>query len=78
MKHTIQLKMPKLFGKKKEEVEKAPDVTTEVHIEEVINVPKDMTKVVKYGGILAVGLTVGYLAGFKEGVNKGGNIVIMK
>lgn len=78
MKHTIQLKMPKLFGKKKEECSKEPDVTTEVHIEEVIKIPKEVPQVVKMGGVLAIGLTVGYLAGFKDGVGKGGNVVVMK
>ena len=79
VKHTVQLKMPKLFNrKKKEKVEDKPDVTTEVHIEEVIKIPKEVPQIVKMGGVLAVGLTVGYLAGFKDGVSKGGNIVIMK
>lgn len=79
VKHTVQLKMPKIFNrKKKTEVEEKPDVTTEVHIEEVIKIPKEVPQIVKMGGVLAVGLTVGYLAGFKDGVSKGGNIVIMK
>ena len=62
MKHTIQLKLPKIFGKKEENTEKGPEVKTEVEIDTKKAI--DMTKVI--GGTLAVGLTIGYIAGLKS------------
>lgn len=77
MKHVVQLKMPKLFGKKKD-IDNSPEVTTEVDLDEVIKQHRETPTIVKMGGVLVVGLTVGYLVGFKEGVSKVGNVIVVK
>jgi hypothetical protein len=76
VKHTIHLKLPKeLFGKKKTNVD-GTEVVTEVDLEEK---EKDISTALLVGVPLVIGVSVGYLVGFKAGVNKGGtNIMIMK
>lgn len=74
MRHTIQLKMPKLFGRKK--ANDGADVVTEIDLEDK---ESDISTALLVGVPLAVGLTVGYLVGFKAGVHKGGtNLIVMK
>lgn len=73
MKHTIEVKFPKIFGKKKKVDE--PDVKTEVDLEEEFsNLPLPWI----VGGTLVVGLTIGYLVGHRNGVMKGGNVFVFK
>lgn len=74
MKHTVQLKLPKLWGKKKDESE--PDVVTEIDLEKK---EQEISTAILIAAPLVVGCAVGYLVGFKAGVNKGGtNIIVMK
>ena len=72
MKHQIELRFPKIFGKKKED---KPEVTTKVYVEDEI---KEVPLQVIVGTTLAVGLVAGYLVGHRSGVNKGGNTYIFK
>jgi hypothetical protein len=77
VKHTIHLRLPRLniFGKKKTNVD-GTEVVTEVDLEEK---EKDISTALLVGVPLVIGVSVGYLVGFKAGVNKGGtNIMIMK
>lgn len=72
MKHTVELKVPKLWNrKKKEEVE--PEVKAlEFDI-------KDINKHVITAGVAVSCLTIGYLVGHKNGASIGGtNITIIK
>jgi hypothetical protein len=72
MKHTVQLKLPKLWGKKKDDA----DVVTEIDLEDK---EKDISTALMIAAPLVIGCTIGYLVGFKAGVNKGGtNIIVMK
>lgn len=73
MKHQIELRFPKIFGKKKQEDK--PEVTTKVFVEDEI---KEAPIQVIVGVTLAVGLTAGYLVGHMNGVSKGGNTYIFK
>lgn len=75
MKHQIELRLPKIFGKKKKTEESKPEVTTKVFVEEELN---ELPKSVLIGGLLVVGVTAGYLVGFKNGVSKGGNTYIFR
>lgn len=75
MKHTVELRLPKLWGKKKTEQESKPEVTTKVFVEDEV---KEVPMKIIVGATLAVGLTAGYLVGFKNGVEKGGNTYIFK
>lgn len=63
MKHTIELKLPKLFGKKKKDDE--TEVTTAVEVDD-----KTISTIVSVGVPLAIGLSVGYLVGHHKGVSK--------
>lgn len=75
MKHTIELKMPKLFNRKK--VDNEPEVVTEVDLNE----NEDLKNVGKIAVAVVAGLTVGYLVGFNKGLmiaNKLGNTIIFK
>lgn len=57
MKHVVQIKLPKIFGKKKEN---EPDVTTEIHLEDSVMDLKDVAmKVAPFAGTLAVGILIG-------------------
>jgi hypothetical protein len=74
MKHTVQLKLPKLWGKKR--TDDGADVVTEIDLE---NREKDISTALLIATPLVVGCTIGYLVGFKAGVHKGGtNIIVMK
>lgn len=75
MKHTVELRLPKLFGRKKKEQEQKPEVTTKVFLEEET---KEISVQVIAGVTLAVGLTAGYLVGHMKGVSKGGVTYIFK
>jgi hypothetical protein len=70
MKHTIELKMPKFFGRK---TEMDPEGETEVRMKN-----KDITTVVAIAVPLIVGLTAGYFVGFNKGVMKNSNMYIIK
>ena len=74
MKHQVELRLPKLFGKKKVEgEEETPEVVTKVYIDdEVKEIPLPVLLVVT----LAVGVTAGYFIGFRQGVHKGGSTYI--
>jgi hypothetical protein len=74
MKHTVQLKLPKLWGKKKDS--DGADVVTEIDLEKKEN---DISTALLVATPLVIGCTIGYLVGFKAGVQKGGtNIIVMK
>lgn len=78
MKHTIELKMPKLFNKKK--VDNEPEVVTEVDLNEMKE-NEDLKNVGKIAVAVVAGLTVGYLVGFNKGIavaNKIGNVIVFK
>lgn len=71
MKHTIELKMPRLFGKKSNK----PEVTTEIDLENNTNISTGLL----IGGVLTIGITAGYFVGFRAGVGKGGtHVTIVK
>ena len=71
MKHTIELKFPKLFGKKKSE--KVESVHTEIDVAEEV---KEIPVPVLVAGVAVVSMTAGYLVGFKRGVEKSGVTII--
>lgn len=74
VKHTVQLKLPKLWGKKRTDGEDS-DVVTEVDLDK----EKYVQDAIKIGVPLVIGLSIGYLVGFKAGVHKGGtNVIMMK
>lgn len=60
MEHTIKVKWPKLFGKKKVD---ETEVVTEVDLEN-----KD--KYILIGGALIVGIAIGYMVGHNRGSSK--------
>lgn len=64
LKHTVQIKLPKIFGRKKEE---GPEVTTEIHLEDSII---DLQKALKVAAPFAATLAVGYLIGNNRGLKK--------
>ena len=72
VKHQVELRLPRLFGKKKDGEEK-PEVTTKVYIDDEV---KEIPLPVLLGATLVVGVTAGYFIGFKRGVEKGGNTYI--
>ncbi len=75
MKHTIQLKMPRLFRRKRTE-EEGPEVVTEVDLE---NKENEISAALLVAVPLVVGVSIGYLVGFRAGVHKGGtNVIVMK
>lgn len=75
VKHTIHFKMPKIFGKKKAERD-GTEVVTEVDLE---NKEQDISAVILVAAPLVVGVSIGYLVGFRAGVHKGGtNVIVMK
>lgn len=75
MKHTIQLKLPRLFGKKKTE-DDGPEVVTEVDLEKK---ESEISAALLVAVPLVVGVSIGYLVGFRAGVHKGGtNVIVMK
>lgn len=77
MKHTFEIKMPKLFGKKKDI--KEPEIKTEVEVEEVIDeVVNSIPTKLLVGGALVAGYGVGYLVGHRSGVLRAASIVIFK
>lgn len=91
MKHTIELKMPKLFKKKVQQpITEEPVIKTEVEFEDIkeaieqkIDFDKIKNNIKKIAVPVAVGvagLTIGHLAGFKAGVIKGldGKIIVIK
>lgn len=64
IKHTIELKLPKIFGKKKvDETGAKTEVKTEINLE-------NKEQYIIIGTSLALGLTVGYLIGHHRGINK--------
>lgn len=73
MKHTVELKLPKIWGRKKKTED--TEITTEIDLDNTTSVPA----VLIIGAPLVIGVTVGYLVGFKHGVGKGGtSIVVVK
>lgn len=76
MKHEVQLRLPRIFGrKKKTEQGEKPEVTTKVFVEDEF---KEVPLQIIIGTTLAVGLTAGYLVGFRNGSKNGGNTYIFK
>lgn len=74
VKHTIHLKLPKLFGKKAKN-DNGPEVVTEVDLEKR---EQEISVAILVAVPLVAGLTLGYLVGFKAGVHKGGtNVIVM-
>lgn len=71
VKHTIELRMPKIFGKKKTKEELEGET-------EVIVKNADVARALSIGAPLVIGLTVGYLVGFNRGVNKNSTVYIIK
>lgn len=91
MKHTIEVKLPKMFGKKnKTKTEEGTQVKTEVNlddikeqVEESVDVNRLKEKALKYGVPIAVGvagLALGHMKGFNSGVLRGmdGKIIVIK
>lgn len=91
MKHTIEVKLPKMFGRKtKAKTEEGTEVKTEVtlddikeQIEESVDTNKLKENVLKYGVPIAVGvagLALGHMKGFNSGVVRGmdGKIIVVK
>lgn len=75
VKHTVHLKLPKLWGKKKTEGD-GTEVVTEVDLEKK---ESDISAAVLVVAPLVIGVSIGYLVGFRAGVNKGGtNVIVMK
>lgn len=72
MKHTIELRFPRLFGRKKEG--DGTDVRTEI---DLYGKDKSVPTALLIAAPLVLGITVGYFVGFKSGVNKGGTKVIV-
>lgn len=64
MKHTVQIKLPKIFGKKKEE---GPDITTEIHLEDSI---VELVELGKKATPYVVVLSFGYLIGSNRTMKK--------
>lgn len=76
MKHEVQLRLPRFFSrKKKTDKEETPEVTTKVFIEDEM---KEIPTQVIIGATLAIGLTAGYLIGYRNGSKSGGNTIIFK
>lgn len=74
VKHTVHLKLPKLFGKKKND--DGPEVVTEVDLEKK---EQEISAAILVAVPLIVGVSIGYLVGFKAGVHKAGtNVIVMK
>lgn len=74
MRHVVELKMPKLFGRKKAIDE--TEVRTEIDLEDG---DKAVPAVLVIAVPLVVGLGIGYLVGYKAGTNKGGtNVIVVK
>lgn len=74
VKHTIHFKLPKLFGKKK--VNDSTEVVTEVDLEDK---EQDISTAILVAAPLIIGVSIGYLVGFRAGVHKGGtNVIVMK
>ncbi len=74
MKHTVHLKMPKLFGRKKED--DTHEVVTEVDLEKK---EQEISAAILVAVPLVVGVSIGYLVGFRAGVHKSGtNVIVMK
>lgn len=74
VKHTIHLRLPRLFGKKK--TNDGPEVITEVDLEKK---EQEISVAILVAVPLVVGVTVGYFVGFRAGVNKAGtNVIVMK
>ena len=75
MRHIVEVKMPKIFGKKK--VKDETEVRTHVDLDEVsttIDIPKPLF----VGSLVLAGITVGYLAGYRQGVEKGGKFIVVR
>ena len=70
VKHQVELRLPRLFGKKKDGEDDKPEVTTKVFIDEEI---KEIPLPVLLGTTAIVSITIGYLVGFRNGVIRGGN-----
>lgn len=73
MKHTVELRLPRLFGKKKDE--NKPEVTTKVFVDDEV---REIPLQVIVGTTLVIGLGVGYLIGFRSGSMKRSNTYIFK
>lgn len=77
MKHTFEMKMPKIFGKNKGT--NGPEIKTEVEVEEVIDeVVSKIPDKVKIAGALVVTYGVGYLVGHRSGVIRAAQTIIFK
>lgn len=74
VKHTVHLKLPRLFGRKKNDNSDKTEVVTEVDLEAK---EKDISAAIMVVAPLVVGTSIGYLVGFKAGVHKGGTNIIM-
>lgn len=77
MRHTIEVKLPKLFGKKKTNNE--TEVKTEVDMEDhTVKVSLGLA----FAAPLVVGVTAAYLVGYNKGlvrgIDKGTGIVVVK
>jgi hypothetical protein len=74
MKHTVHLKFPRLWGKKKGS--DGTEVITEVDLKDK---ESDISAAVLVAAPLIIGVSIGYLVGFRAGVHKGGtNVIMMK
>ena len=69
VKHQVEFRLPRLFGRKKGGDEK-PEVTTKIYVEDEV---KEIPLPLLLGTALAVGVTAGYFVGFRQGVVRGGN-----
>lgn len=74
MKHVVEFKIPKFFGKKKiEEVEIEPELVTEENMNK-------LSTVMTIAAPLVIGLALGYTVGFNRGAVKvlNGIIIVAK
>lgn len=71
MNMNVDVKLPKLFGRKDKEDGKG-------QMEVCVNDKQIPETAILVAGSLVIGLTIGYLVGFNRGVNKNANVYIIK
>lgn len=74
MKHTVEVKLPKLFGRKDKDISNEAEVVTEIDLNDK---NKSVPLAVVIAAPLVIGLSIGYLVGFKAGVGRGGTSVVV-
>lgn len=72
MKHIVEVKMPRLFGKKAKD---ESEVRTEVDLEDK---EKSIPTALLITAPLVVGMAIAYMAGYNRGVSKGPTVIVVK